>query len=129
MNALIQQTQLLANTHSLFIPFLTDKTFSSCLWAFFFHKFQLQPRPRSDSLHSRRYFFAFFRRAKASVACEEPGNTSAEARWKEITMIYFETGPPPPQPPSQGLDGQAPPLLSEGLEPPLLETILNRKRI
>ena len=36
VNVLIEQTQLLANPHSLFIPFLTDKAFSSCLWAFFF---------------------------------------------------------------------------------------------
>ena len=42
-------------------------------------------------------------------------------------MIYFETGPPP-LPPPQGLDDQAPPLLSEGLDSPLLETILNGKR-
>ena len=40
--------------------------------------------------------------------------------------LFSDRNPPPPPP--RGLDDQAPPLLSEGVDPTLLKTILNRKR-
>ena len=81
VNALIQQrhyyqliAQSLRSVQNTFC-FLTNKTFSSCLWAFFCFLFFINSTfnlgPGVIACATGVFFFAFFRRAKASAACEQ----------------------------------------------------------